>query len=142
MTRRRTLGLLAVLVLSVPLLTGCGIVKVRYDAGATSMAPDDTLRVSFADTDPKNGDWWFVVGEPDSKLLKDEGPSCSPAKNTCDSSEAFTWEFLGKSKGSTDITFRYCYRSQPAHCQANPGRGPSRPVTLHVQIKEITSLPH
>jgi hypothetical protein len=140
MSRRRLSALAAVLALSVPLLAGCGTVKVRYDAGSAHTAPDDVLKVSFGDSDPASGDWWYVVGAPNEKVLRDEGASCSPTDGTCHSSTPFSWDFYATGKGNTQITFRYCYKSRPDNCQPGPGRGPAAPVTLSVEVKEMTSL--
>jgi hypothetical protein len=44
------------------------------------------------------------------------------------------WRFGAVAPGTTELTFQYCYRSRPPHCEPMPDRGPAEPVRLTVTV--------
>jgi hypothetical protein len=124
-----------VVVLLVGALAGCGgPVKVDVGAGSAGLGKGDVLEVNLGDLSPSIGDAWFVQTAPDPAVLADRGHHLSG----CDRpgcSGTMTWQFAAIGKGTTTITFRYCYRSRLDSCDPGPGRGPKDPVRLSVTVR-------
>jgi hypothetical protein len=123
----------------VMLLSACGdprTVDVRYAAGSAQVAAGERLRVDFGTVNTSIGDGWFLVGPPDVSVLTDGGAdyasTCPGGMAGCDSH--LRWQFTAKAAGSTELIFRYCYRSNPDACDPGPGRGPAEPVHLSVTV--------
>jgi hypothetical protein len=121
------------------LATACGgprTVDVNYTAGSAQVAVGDRLRVDFGTVNTSIGDAWFLIGPPNASVLTDDGgdyaSTCLPGMVGCDSQ--LRWQFTAKGAGSTELIFRYCYRSNAATCDPGPGRGPTEPVHLAVTV--------
>jgi predicted secreted protein len=114
---------------------GCsssGTVKVNVAAGSARVRHGDTLVVNLGPVSPGIGDEWFVTAEPERSVLRDQGMQLSDcALAGC--TGVGSWRFRATHAGTTTVTFRYCFRSDPARCR--PGsRGPSQPLKLKVVV--------
>jgi hypothetical protein len=121
------------------LLSACGgpqTVDVSYSAGSATVPAGEQLRVDFGTVNTSIGDAWYLIGAPDTAVLTDGGSdyesTCLGGMAGCDSH--LRWQFTAKAAGSTELIFRYCYRSTADACQPGPGRGPNDPVHLAVTV--------
>jgi predicted secreted protein len=125
------------------LVSGCGIaggsaaandVTVAVDAGAAWVVPGQTLRVDLGEANPSIGDSWHLVSAPDPAVVADRGDDFASDCDQPGCGGRLVWTFVAAGPGSTTVVFRYCYRSQPDNCQAEPGRGPAAPVPLTITV--------
>jgi predicted secreted protein len=132
----RYLGLVGVALLVAPIAacTGPAVVDVPVDRGSARLAVGEVLRVDLGEVNESIGDSWYLVTPPDPAVLDDDGRDYDSECDMAGCGAHVTWDFVAAGPGSTALVFRYCYRSRPADCEAEPSRGPVEPVTLNVVV--------
>jgi predicted secreted protein len=127
---------LIALVLLLPACNGGSTTTAGYQKGNASVLVNDVLCIDLGDYNSSIGDSWYLVKNPDKKVLKNEGQKL---ESTCKAGEAgcggrLYWEFLAYAKGSTSVRLQYCYRSTQTRCDNGPGRGPKDPVNFTITV--------
>ena len=118
-------------------LAGCSgpnVVTVPIETGSAHVEEGEVLKVDLGVGNPSVGDQWFLVEPPDPAVLSDGERTFDPECDQPGCGGRTSWTFTARSKGSATVVFRYCYRSQPDNCQAEPHRGPSEPVEFTVTV--------
>lgn len=131
---RLTVGVVLGLVL---VASGCGgprVVDVDVSAGSARLGAGETLRVDIGDVNPSIGDSWHLVTPPDSAVLAEKEQDYDPECEETGCGSRLRWIFTAVKPGETTMVFRYCYRSRPDNCQAEPSRGIQDPVSLNVTV--------
>ena len=128
----------AALAAAAGLVAGCGKTggtDVPVGAGSANIAKGDTLRVDLGKANPSIGDSWHLVTPPDPAVLSDQGDEFDADCDRPGCDGRIRWTFIATGPGTTSLVFRYCYRSDAAHCVAEASRGPDEPVTLTVTVR-------
>jgi predicted secreted protein len=126
--------------LAVVVTTGClgppTTVSVRYDERAIGIEKGAVLRIEIGEYNESIGDQWYLVGKPNPAVLAEKGRVYDRDCDDPGCGGRLAWEFTATGPGTTSVTLRYCYRSQPAACDPGPtGRAPADPKTVTVTVR-------
>ena len=134
MARRLAVTLACGLALATAGCVGPGVVEVPVSAGSARVAQGEVLRVAMGEVNESVGDSWYLVERPDPAVLAEDGVDHDSDCDQPGCGGRLAWSFRATGRGSTEVVFRYCYRSRPPDCAPGPDRGPADPVTLRVTV--------
>jgi predicted secreted protein len=116
---------------------GCGgtsTIEVEVGAGSVQVPRGDTLRVDLGKYNASIGDSWHLIEAPEPAVLSEGDQEYDADCDAPGCGGRLMWDYIARGPGTTTLVFRYCYRSKPDNCQAQPDRGPEQPVKLTVTV--------